>query len=162
MVLRPQGTIAVDASFVLDSVRRKYPTAAIVPELTIDDLYAREQPGADKVFRRRIDGLMFDGGQRTAIEVKVDRQDLLRNETWHKTAPWRAVTHRFVYVMPAGLADFSEFDGHWYAGVWWVYEDGRVEVVRKARVNKYPEPLPNNVVTRLAYRAAGVPVAPGE
>ena len=42
---------------------------------------------------------------------------------------------------------------HWDCGHWGVHPDGRVEVKRKAKVNKYPEPLPNDVILRLAYRA---------
>lgn len=141
------------AKDVLWAIQAKYPQNAIVPELSINDIYAREQPSDTPVHKRRIDALMFDGGQRTAIEIKVDRADLLNNETWHKTAPWRNVTHRFIYAVPAGLAEFNEFEAHWYAGLWWVHDNGSIEVRRKARVNKYPEPLPNDVVLRLAYRA---------
>lgn len=145
------------ANDVLAAIRRHHSSCAVVPEISINDLYSKEQPeGRREVYLRRIDALMFDSGQRTAIEIKVDRHDLLHNETWYKTAPWREVTHRFVYAVPAGLADFHEIDTHWYCGLWWIHPDGKLEVRRKARINKYPEPLPNAVIQRLAYRAAGM------
>lgn len=153
------NSMAMTAQDVLAAIRRHHSSCAIVPEISITDLYSMEQPeGRRPVYMRRIDALMFDRGQRTAIEIKVDRHDLLHNESWYKTAPWRSVTHRFVYAVPAGLAEFSELQDHWYCGLWWIHPNGKLEVRRKARINKYPEPLPNAVVQRLAYRAAGVPV----
>src|SRR5699024_2815974 len=54
--------------------------------------------------QRRIDALMFDGPQRTAVEIKTNRQDVKR-ETFSKTAPFKRIAHRFVYAVPAGLID---------------------------------------------------------
>ena len=72
------------------------------------------------------------------------------------------MTHRFIYAVPAGLGEFHDFRGdtvlsgpHMDAGLWWVHEDGKIEVKRKAKINKYPDFLPQDVVQRLAYRAAG-------
>ena len=150
--------MSMTANDVLTAIRRHHSDCAIVPEISINDLYAREQPeGRKPVFMRRIDALMFDGHQRTAIEIKVDKADL-RNETWFKTAPWRAVTHRFIVAVPAGMAEFHEIEAHYGCGLWWIHPDGKVEVKRKAIVNKFPEPLPNDVIRRLAYRASGVPM----
>ena len=115
--------------------------------------------------QRRIDALMFDGPQRTAVEIKTNRQDVKR-ETFSKTAPFKRIAHRFVYAVPAGLIDPT--DMVWApsalagCGIWWVHDDGDVEVVRRAIVNKYPEPLPNQIVTALAYRAAGTPLIEGD
>lgn len=145
----------MDSQFIFNAIRNKYPTNALVPEVSINDIYNREQPNQNaRVYKRRIDALMFDEGQRTAIEIKVSRADAKR-ETWHKTAPWRNVTHRFIYAVPAGLLEFNEddFEFNWDCGLWWIHDDGSVEVKRKARINKYPEPLPNDVILRLAYRA---------
>lgn len=158
-------TTPMTAAEVLALVRRHHSDAAIVPEVQIDigelhrDLY-RDTDGSNHHFRR-IDGLMFHSLQRTAIEVKVSREDVKR-ETYAKTAPWRAVTHRFVYAVPAGLIDPQNMawvgDGMYGCGIWWVHPDGRVEVKRRAITNKHPEPLPQQVIQRLAYRAAGVPL----
>lgn len=163
----------MDAADVLMALRRKYPRAAIVPEVVVDtdnldaiDLWQKgDRTDPHPPMRRRIDALMFDGGQRTAIEVKVSRADVKR-ETFSKTYPFYRITHRFIYAVPAGLID--PHDMAWTpsalagCGIWWVHDDGHVEVVRKANINKYPEPLPNQVITALAYRAAGVALIEGD
>ncbi|MFC8799205.1 hypothetical protein ACFT2C_15825 [Promicromonospora sp. NPDC057138] len=38
--------------------------------------------------------------------------------------------------------------------MWWVHEDGSVQIAAQAKVNKTPETLPQQVVQALAYRAA--------
>lgn len=154
----------MNAGEVLDAVRRHHRGKAFVPEMVIGtrDYAGHEAWLADPQNRphpaqtRRIDALMFDGPQRTAIEVKVSRADVKR-EVWSKVAPWMEVTHRYVYAVPAGLIEMGEVPHH-AAGIWWVHDDGRVEVRRKAQVRKYPEPLPQQVITALAYRAAGVKI----
>lgn len=155
------------AKEVLEAIRLKYRDKAIVPEVVIgvDDVTMHDSRDAhladpENVARepyiRRIDALMFDGAQRTAIEVKVSKADLKR-ETYSKVAPWKRVTHRFVYAMPYDMIDLHamyEYPSALYgAGIWWVHDDGRIEVARKAIINKYPEPLPQHVITALAYRA---------
>lgn len=151
----------MDAKFILNAIRHKYPSTAIVPEITITDPYVKNQVPGERVYGRRIDALMFSSLQRTAIEIKTSKQDMAR-ENWNKWDPWRRVTHRFIYAVPAGLGDFHDFRGdhvlsgpHMDAGLWWVHEDGSIEVRRKAKINKYPEHLPQDVIQRLAYRAAG-------
>ena len=104
----------------------------------------------------RIDGLMFHSLQRTAIEVKVSVADF-RRETHAKQRAWIRCTHRFVFAVPAGLIDAADVAlEFYYAGLWWVHPDGRVEVRRKATIQKYPEPLPQQLIQSLAYRAARV------
>lgn len=57
----------------------------------------------------------------------------------------------------AGLIDAADVAlEFYYAGLWWVHPDGRVEVRRKATIQKYPEPLPQQLIQSLAYRAARV------
>ncbi|WP_420112562.1 hypothetical protein [Pseudactinotalea sp.] len=144
---------------VLDAVRRHHAGAAFVPEveLTVDDLHRESYDDLNgnghKHYSRRIDALMFHQLQRTAIEIKVSTADAAR-DTYAKVDPWRRITHRFVYAVPAGLIDHPPVYG---MGLWWVHEDGRVEVHRKATPNRYPEPLPQHVVQTLAYRASGGP-----
>lgn len=142
----------MDASFILDAIRRKHPDAAIVTEVVMDDpAYAA---GGDKVTDekvtpvRRIDALMFQSLVRTAIEIKTSAADF-RRDTWAKRRPWFNVCHRFIYVTPAHLALMPPHN----CGMWWVDDDGSITIARKAKVNPAPEPLPQQVVQSLAYRA---------
>ena len=98
---------------------------------------------------RRIDGLMLDGGgTRTAIEVKISRSDFLR-ETEEKRRPWRKITNRFIYATPAGLLKPAEIpDG---CGLWEV-DGNTVRIVKRAKSNPKPEPIPHQVLVALAYR----------
>lgn len=154
----------MNASQILDVIEAKYSNLPLLREIsTIDeqgvmDNNLRAVEVAEAMKRaprvpdvRRIDGLMFDGPQRTAIEVKVTVADSHR-ESWAKVWPWKRLTHRFIYATPAGLIEHPPV---WGCGLWWIHDDGKVEIVRKASINKYPEPLPNSVITNLAYRAAG-------
>ncbi|MDN5604755.1 MAG: hypothetical protein L0G59_04970 [Kocuria sp.] len=154
----------MNANDVLDALRRHHRDKALAPEMVIHsrdhagyeawlaDPQGREMPSQT----RRIDALMFDGPQRTAIEIKVSRADVKR-ETWQKVAPWLEVTHRYIYAVPAGLIEGNEVP-HLQAGLWWVHDDGHIEVRRKASIKRYPEMLPQHVITALAYRAAGVKI----
>lgn len=97
----------MNAEDILNALRHHYPTAAFVPELTINDeqsLADYYEQGEHEAFTRRIDALMFDKRIRTAIEIKVDRADVKR-ESLAKVRAWRQVTHRFFYATPAGLID---------------------------------------------------------
>lgn len=153
--------MSMTAKFILDAIRGTYPSTAIVPELTIEDLdladsgevteysYTRTAPPEGHKYARRIDALMFDSLVRTAIEIKVTRADFMRDTYWKRRA-WQRVTHRFVYVVPHDL-DVMAPHG---CGLWKVGEDGRITVVKKAIVSKTPDPLPQTVVQRLAYRAS--------
>ena len=145
----------MNADDILNALRKAWPTAAIVPELTISDehelanLYAPE--GHDSL-KRRIDALMIDKQIRTAIEIKVDKADAKR-ETWAKIRPWKRVTHRFLYAVPEGLIDTSPvIDAS--IGLVWVRADGTIEWRRKCKINHVPEPLPGLVVENMAHRAA--------
>lgn len=148
---RPDEPQRMNAAFILDALRAKYPDAAILPEVVIhaEEWDEHVPDGGRTVHVRRIDALMFDGPQRTAIEVKVSRADFAR-DTYRKRRPWMLTTHRFIYVTPAGLDVMAPHPcGHWE-----VHEDGSVTVKKRAYGNKYPEPLPQHVVTAIAHRAA--------
>lgn len=93
---------------------------------------------------------MFESFQRSAIEVKVSAADY-RLDTEQKCRPWRRVTHRFIYAVPHDLHVMAPHG----CGLWKIHDDGTIDVVKKAIVNKHPEPLTQDVVLRLAYRAAG-------
>lgn len=137
------------ADFILDAIRSKYPDAAIVPELSIEDEWMNPHDQGEHAYLRRIDALMFQTLIRTAIEIKVTKPDFGRDTFW-KRRPWDRVTHRFVYVVPHDL-DVMAPHG---CGLWKVDESGRISVVKNAIVSKTPDPLPQAVVQRLAYRAA--------
>lgn len=135
----------MNSEYIVQAIRRKYPGAAIVPEISVIDEYR----DSEEAHMRRIDLLMSESLQRTAIEIKVSVPDLKR-ETWAKTRMWRKLCHRFVYAVPAGLCENPPFYG---SGLWWVHDNGRIEIRRKAVINKYPEPFPQDLVQRLMYRA---------
>lgn len=143
---------------ILEALRLHYDKAAIVPELVLNDEAWLEHWKQDvpTTSTRRIDALMIQAHQRTAIEIKVSAQDFKR-DTWQKRRPWARLVHRYVYVTPYGL-DFPPFaqDGsHFHGcGLWWVDESGKVTVKKKAIIQPYPEQLPNQVIQNLAYRAA--------
>ncbi len=165
----------VNATRVLDAIARKHRDCALIREVQIIDRVARDEWHAEwerahaeakrtgdwdtyqarfgqpvPPTARRIDGLLFDGGQsRTAIEVKISRSDYQR-ENDAKRRPWIAVTNRFVYATPAGLLRPDEIpDG---CGLWEVDDTGRVRITRKARINHQPDPIPHQVLVSLAYR----------
>jgi hypothetical protein len=152
----------MDAKFILEAIRAKYPTAAVVPEITIDDFDLPDSeavgehihgPGTPRPeghkYARRIDALMFESLVRTAVEIKITRPDFMRDTYW-KRRMWQRVTHRFIYAVPHDLDVMSPHG----CGLWKVHEDGKIDVVKSAIVSKTPDALPQTVVQRLAYRAA--------
>lgn len=129
----------------------RYPRAVIIEQLAIDDdielakratWRARNDPGFHNSLEavdllddsrpqgtplsRRIDALMLLDGKRTAIEVKVSRQDF-RSDSDEKRRPWKEFAHRFVYLTPTGLVDPSEVPAG--CGLWEV--DGTSLTVTK-------------------------------
>lgn len=147
-------TEPVTAQRIYDAVHR-HTNGAMVPEvvLGVPEYMGNEADPQMKPYRR-IDALIFETLNRTAVEIKISMADL-RRETPYKWWPWRNVTHRFIYAIPYGMCDQAEVisatDNYW-AGVWGIHEDGRVEVLRRAKVHKHPEPLPQQVVQAMAYR----------
>lgn len=156
--------IPYTAAMILDAIARKHSDCALVREVLVTDPNADRFAPADawvaagrpgrmprcEPTARRIDGLLFDGGQsRTAIEVKISRSDYQR-ETDAKRRIWRAITNRFVYATPAGLLRPDEIpDG---CGLWEVNDTGRVAIVKRAKSNRNPDPIPHQVLVALAYR----------
>lgn len=138
----------MDSAFILAAIRAKYRDAAIVHELTIED-HEREPGETHTTPTRRIDALMFQSLMRTAIEIKVSKADMSR-ETFWKRRPWQRCVHRYVYAVPHDL-DVQAPHG---CGLWRIHPDGQITVDKNAIVSKVPEPLPQTVVQRLAYRAS--------
>lgn len=143
----------ISAAFILEAIESKYPRAVMVPELSINDPYWHDwdhRPSPDKRLDghkpiRRIDALMFETYQRTAIEVKISASDYSL-DTQQKRRPWRRVTHRFIYAVPHSL-DVMAPHG---CGLWKIHDDGKIEVVKKAIINRHPEPLSQDVIRRMA------------
>lgn len=98
---------------------------------------------------RRIDALMFEGQQRSAIEIKISRADFFR-DTAEKRAPWVKHTHRFIYLTPAGLVKPNEVpDG---CGLW-EWDGHNLNSVKRAKVQKDPADWPQSMVRYFAWRA---------
>lgn len=146
----------MDAGFILRSIQLKYPKAAIVPELRVNDASynwlepsARVDPDSSVKQFRSIDALMMQTLERTAIEIKVSRADFNR-DTHAKRSPWRRLAHRFIYAVPHDLNVVAPHG----CGLWKVHPDGSVKVAKKAIINRTPEALPQDVIQRLMYRAS--------
>lgn len=143
--------------FILDAIRAKYPGTAIVPEISIDDPYWHDWArGRERSFQetgmkpyRRIDALMFNSFERTAIEIKVSKADF-NNDTLEKRRPWQRVVHRFIYAVPYDLNVVAPHG----CGLWKVHPNGKITIGKRAIVRKHPEQLPQDVIQRLAYRAS--------
>ncbi len=116
----------------------------IDPEGSVSNLW--EPPS-----NRRIDGFLYSKKKLIAIEVKVSVADFKR-ETSEKRAPWERVSHQFVYATPKGLLMPSDIPSH--CGLWEVDEFNRVTIAKKAKVNKNPEPMPQQILVALMYRDA--------
>lgn len=138
--------MAVSAAQIVRAISRKHSRDALLREIQLND---PEADGTSSAQARRIDILLFNGNQsRTAVEVKVSRADFFR-DTLEKRAPWMAVVHRFVYATPPGLVRLEEVPEG--CGLWEV-SGGAVSVVKKARINHDPSPLPQQVLVAMAYR----------
>lgn len=98
---------------------------------------------------RRIDGFLLDP-PRTAIEVKISRSDFF-NDTSEKREPWKRIAGRFVYLTTPGLVSVDEVPEG--CGLWESSGAGIV-VVKKAVLNKNPEPYPRDLTERLFWRLA--------
>lgn len=179
--IKPSADGRIRAEDIIAAIRRKHPRGALATELVLDDkallnrdaierakLYGwpvqsvldriGDKPVATEdelldakgVFSRRIDGLLYANQKLIAIEVKVSRADFKR-ETEAKRRPWEAVSSQFVYATPKGLLDKSEIPSH--CGLWEVDDTGLVIATKSAKVNKNPEPLPQQVIVAMMYRA---------
>lgn len=168
------------------SILVKRSQGAIVPEMVLDDPFVRLQntihqedernlwagvpwngqpkqgpvrPKCLDSHSRRIDAFGINSGIRTAYEIKVSHSDFLR-ETDAKRRAWMSISHRFIYVCPAGIIQPEEVPEK--CGLQWVVEEtthnGRtwhkLETKKRAVQNKEPEPIPSQIIVALFYRAA--------
>lgn len=137
------------AAEILAAIRKAYPKAAVVREVSIvDDQHQWINRASRPV--RRIDALMRETPGYTAIEIKVTRADFKR-DTEEKRRAWKSHTRRFVYVTPTGLVNPSEVpDG---CGLW-EFDGVRLKVVKKATINKSPTAFPKAVFDTMLYRVS--------
>lgn len=183
----PQTVTAKD---VLTAIRRKHRKDAVVREVVVDDPFhqvivnrwrldsnpeywtPRINPDEvapfipegwswkDAVPQRRIDAMIVESNQLTAIEIKVTRSDFKR-DTEEKRRAWKLFSNRFIYAVPKGLIDVSEVPAG--CGLW-EFDPELVDLRRprwhgivatkKATINKNPAPLPRQVFVSLAYRVS--------
>lgn len=109
--------------------------------------------------QRRIDALIIASTGTTAVEIKVTRADF-RRDTEAKRRAWRAVTNRFVYLVPKGLVRLDEVPEG--CGLW-EYDETKsgyggwqhgLTAAKRAKPNKSPDPLPFQVARAFAYRVS--------
>lgn len=98
---------------------------------------------------RRIDFLLFEGQEITAVEMKVSKADF-RRDTEEKRRAWKNITNRFVYLTPPGLLKPEEVPEG--CGLW-ECQNGRIVVVKKAKRNPDPAPFPPSMIKYFAWRA---------
>lgn len=97
---------------------------------------------------RRIDFLMFEGQEITAVEMKVSKADF-RRDTEDKRRAWKNITNRFVYLTPEGMLNPDEVPEG--CGLW-EFHNGRIVVVKKAKRNPEPQPFPPSMIKYFAWR----------
>ena len=170
----------ITSKILLKALRNKYPNAAVLSEVTMEDeeelakvataevilrpqlrkYYESKGINCDvelpedfmlnkSVYNRRIDALIFEWKQRTAVEIKISRSDFFR-DTAEKRAPWQKHTHRFVYLVPKGLVKPEEVPQG--CGLW-EYENGYIKIVKKAVSNKQVTDFPMSMTKYFAWRA---------
>ena len=101
------------------------------------------------IVTRRIDALIFESQQITAVEIKISRSDFFR-DTLAKRSAWVKHTNRFAYLTPKGLVKIEEVP----AGcALWEYENGKITIVKRAKVNKEPADFPQSMIKYFAWRA---------
>ena len=138
---------------ILDVVERKNYQSAMVRELGIYDKFAMNSDDDTIPVIRRIDALLIRSLVKTAIEVKITKNDY-RKETEEKRRMWRSVTHRYIYVCPEGIILPEEVPD--YCGLWWITERYKgfkeCNSVKNAIINKSPDQIPERVFMNLCYR----------
>lgn len=172
----------MDSNFIKNSIKRKYPKSAFVPEISMKDDYyfqeyirerknrlayykrkgkVKEDHVTDENYNmflgkefRRIDLLMLTVSTWTAIEIKVSRADFFK-DTYEKRKVWKDHTHRFVYATPVGLVTPEEVPEG--CGLWEIDELGQIISKKNAKTNKerkeFPEAFLKTVFWRLSVKS---------
>lgn len=143
------------AAEVREALRRHYGLAASdlgAEEWTLHDEVPIAKHGAttiDVLAVRAWRG-MPKGHERHALEIKVSRSDFRRELESRKWEVWHAITHRFAFVVPAGLIPAADVP----AGCG-LAEVGRHGVVWQIEAPRHDaDPLPEAVWVELARRAS--------
>ena len=148
--------MSITANEMLDALERHYTRAAFIRELeAVDEVeIARWEiepmPFVAGPSLRRIDALMIDGEQRTAVEVKTSWADY-KNESDEKRRPWIALTHRFTYLAPVGVIPVDRIPEG--LGLW-EYDGSTIRVVRRCTVRSDVPPLPDYMIRNLLWRVS--------
>lgn len=167
----------MDSNFIKNSIKRKYPKSAFVPEISMKDEYyfqeyIRERKARLAYYKRkgkvkenhitdpnydmflgkelrRIDLLMLTTSVWTAIEIKVSRADFFK-DTYEKRKVWKDHTHRFIYATPVGLIKLEEVPEG--CGLWEVDDLGNITVKKNAKTNKERKEFPESFLKRIFWR----------
>ncbi len=170
----------VTSKVLLSALRRKYPDAAILGEVTMEDeeeahrartAHALRSPYFKRWYTKK--GLTYDAvlpdDYDVSKSVPVRRIDALMFEGQTRTAveikisradffreteakryPWVKHTDRFVYLVPKGLVKVEEVPEG--CGLW-EYTPHGIAVAKRAKVNKNVVPFPESMVRYFAWRA---------
>jgi hypothetical protein len=101
------------------------------------------------ILTRRIDALIFESQQITAVEIKISRSDFFR-DTLEKRSAWVKHTNRFAYLTPKGLVKSEEVPE---GCALWEYENGIITIVKRSKINKESTDFPQSMVKYFAWRA---------
>ena len=162
------------------ALRKKYPQAAILPEVTITDeeaetIYRSFQAQNHPYWREHYEakGLPCDAPIPEGYDYKANkltrRIDFLmlegptltaielklsradyRRDTEEKRRAWKRTTNRFIYYAPAGLITPEELPEG--CGLWELQPTGRIQVTKKATRNPNPDPFPENMTKYFMWR----------
>lgn len=168
------------SKILLAALKEKFPKAAVLREVTMEDEVEAELCRTAWVIlkpqmRKRFDKLgqgydaVLPDGYLISSSIPVRRIDALMFEgkrttaveikisradffrdTLAKRAPWMRHTDRFVYLTPAGLVKPEEVPEG--CGLW-EYSEGRIVSVKNARANKEVKPFPPSMFKYFAWRA---------
>lgn len=137
------------------AIHRRYTrrNEAVCPHVPIGKVPVQgAAPDSDSSIRR-IDALiLFRSGERWAVEIKVNKQDLMQElRRPEKTVLWREHSNAFYYAVPVRLLEYALVNVPRGVGVM-VCGDDRVEIARRASKNKNPVEIPYATWRRVARR----------
>lgn len=154
---------AATEKLLLDALYRQYQQtrvgAAVIRHVPLGIAYkqkgfrADQRNGAENTIRY-IDALVLFKDKRWAVEVKVSKADLKKElETPAKSALWRNHTNAFYFLVPPEMVDHATEVIPPGSGILTITENAMgTEIVRRARTNRDPEPLPEEMWRRLGAR----------
>ncbi|MFS0885333.1 hypothetical protein [Aeromicrobium sp. 179-A 4D2 NHS] len=163
-VIEPVLSVAAATEkLLLDALYRQYQQgrlgAAVIRHVPLGLAYkqkgfrADQKQGAENTIRY-IDALVLFKDKRWAVEVKVSKADLKRElETPAKSVLWRAHTNAFYFLVPPEMVDHATEVIPPGSGILTLDPDsGGTVIVRRAKTNREPVELPEEMWRRLAAR----------